>query len=106
MEIITVGLLVLPGNVEEIIFEGCLRPTAEYHYVRDESCVNGLPNFFLDVRENVPLGSSQYCEERMMDNGVSRDICFKNFTPGSVVAFRLVSLCACVHMFVGTCVCM
>lgn len=76
------------GMVEEILFEGTMRPIQDMHYTRDDKFINGLPNFSLEVREKVPFTSSEFCFENILDNSGQREVCFKNFKPGTVVAFR------------------
>ena len=63
--------------------------TTDYHYKRNSNVINGLPNYYLDVREHISVSSSQFC----FDSGPSsvdtkREVGFKNFTPGTVVALR------------------
>ena len=76
--------------VEEVLFEGNLKETTEYQYSKNKKIINGLPNYILDLREHIPLASSQFCEESPQDNETRWEVSFKNFTAGTVVAIRWV----------------
>ncbi|KAL8625730.1 hypothetical protein ACOMHN_044005 [Nucella lapillus] len=77
------------GTVEEVLFEGTLQERPERdRYAKNDKFVNGLPNYILDVQEHMAITSSQYCSENILDNNGLKEVCFKNFTPGTVVAFR------------------
>ncbi|PVD23275.1 hypothetical protein C0Q70_16541, partial [Pomacea canaliculata] len=76
------------GIVEEILFEGSIRKTSDAEYTPDNNFITGLPSFHIDVSEHIPMNLSRYCYERELDDGNTREISFKNFTPGTVVAFR------------------
>lgn len=82
--------MLLAGIVEEILFEGSIRKTSDAEYTPDNNFITGLPSFHIDVSEHIPMNLSRYCYERELDDGNTREISFKNFTPGTVVAFRYV----------------
>jgi len=75
------------GVLEEIIFETRLdMVNGKDAYHRDETFINGLPNYQLFFREHVvPALSDMITVHRAND---SLRIDFKNFVPGSVIAFR------------------
>ena len=77
--------------MEEVLFEGSLKETTEYQYVKNESTVNGLPNYYLNLREHISVASSDFCFETSMESDTKREVQFKNFTPGTVVALRWVA---------------
>ena len=78
--------------VEEVLFEGNLKETTEYQYSKNKKIINGLPNYILDLREHIPVASSQFCEDSSHDSETRWEVSFKNFTAGTVVAIRWVGL--------------
>ncbi|XP_070195748.1 glycogen debranching enzyme-like isoform X2 [Littorina saxatilis] len=75
------------GIVEEVLFEGCLRQKHGCEYTKDDKTINGLPNYYLEVREHVGLASSQYAFEQSKDNEL-KEVHIKNLVPGAVVAIK------------------
>ena len=71
------------------MFEGRLRETKDYMYEKSQNVVNGLPNYYLELRKNMPIKASEYCHEEICGDNL-RKVHFRNFTPGTVVVLRLV----------------
>lgn len=78
----------IQGEVQEVIFEGSLRQKSSCPYNKDDQVINGLPNYSLEIKERLPVSESNYATERMIDEQMTREISFRNFTPGTVIAFR------------------
>ncbi|XP_076440742.1 glycogen debranching enzyme-like isoform X2 [Babylonia areolata] len=74
------------GIVEEVLFEGTIRCSGDTPFSKDTNIINGLSNYTLEIREHIPIGSSQFCFES--ESHGAKEVGFKNFTPGTVVAFR------------------
>ena len=76
------------GKIEEIIVEAkTVKKCSAGSYKRDESFINGLPEFSVSVREHIALHESEMVELKEGGNAL-QEIDFINFPPGSVIAFR------------------
>lgn len=73
--------------MEEVLFEATLVETSGV-FTRNAKIVNGLPNYSLKIKEGFRLADSNYAWERLLDDDTTREISFKNFTPGTVIVFR------------------
>jgi len=84
------GFLTFTGTVNGILFEGRLVHVKGYKYVKNANYINGLPNYHLELREDVKLGDSKMVSISCLEEGIHHKslINFTKFTPGSVVAFR------------------
>lgn len=107
--------LTVQGVVEEIVFEatlshigvryficsfclffinlkyfrnGASKYTRFENFEEDESYINGVKEYFVEVREHIPVVDSQMLER--VDSGTANvtQLNFKNFKPGSVVAIK------------------
>ncbi|KAL8586750.1 hypothetical protein ACOMHN_061263 [Nucella lapillus] len=76
------------GVVDEVIFEGNLVRNNWKDFSKSESEINGLPNFFMELREQIHISRSHYCKEGRSEDGDSVKVFFSNFTPGTVVALQ------------------
>ncbi|XP_055887026.1 glycogen debranching enzyme-like isoform X1 [Biomphalaria glabrata] len=76
------------GMVDEIILEGRLHKSSQFEYKRNSDYINGLPDYYLQLREHFPVHESQVIRTRSLDDGQATEISFFNMTPGSVVAIK------------------
>ncbi|ESO94506.1 hypothetical protein LOTGIDRAFT_215487 [Lottia gigantea] len=77
----------IQGVIKEIILEGSMGVSHHYEYKQDKDYVNGLPDYFLTLRQNIKTEESQICNVHKNPDGTV-NISWKNLTPGSVIAFR------------------
>ncbi|KAK6188701.1 hypothetical protein SNE40_004828 [Patella caerulea] len=80
--------LVMQGTINEVIFEGRMGTTHHYEYKQDEEYVNGLPDYFLELKQHIRVEDSQICRVQPSPDGQNLEIFWKKLTPGSVIAFR------------------
>ena len=76
------------GAVEKILFEIQVCHTDDYKYTKDETYINGMPDFYLKLQENVPASMSKMVT--ITPHGSTSEVTFNTFTPGSVIAMRSV----------------
>lgn len=87
--------LCVPGVVEEIILEarlfhkGQTAKSTESDWAKDETYINGLKDFQLDIREHIQLYESDMVELTESGEKHVQEVEFTSFPPGSVVAFRV-----------------
>ena len=74
------------GNITDIVFEANFSETEGFQYEKNPSFINGLPNYFLEINEEVSISSSQLINIRKQ--GDTSVIEFRTFTPGSVVVVK------------------
>lgn len=78
----------LPGNIAEVLFEMRMTHKESNEYRRHQEYINGLPNYEMQVTQGLkPDQSKMIFVSNVDENGT--EIKFKNFTPSSVIAFRL-----------------
>ncbi|XP_067892976.1 glycogen debranching enzyme isoform X1 [Heterodontus francisci] len=82
----------IPGKIEEIVMEAMtvLRETDAYK--RDEHCINGLPQYTVDIKEHLQLNDSKIVKASVTSKDRSDyvyEIKFENFPPGSIIIFRV-----------------
>ncbi|CAL1548001.1 unnamed protein product [Lymnaea stagnalis] len=80
--------ITVQGNIDQVILEGRVQQAAQFVYKADKNYINGLPDYYLQLRENFPVSESQVISARLLDDGVTHEVSFINLTPGSVVAIR------------------
>ncbi|XP_060552915.1 glycogen debranching enzyme-like isoform X1 [Ruditapes philippinarum] len=80
----------LQGMVETILFEIQTLHTEAYEYTEDSDYINGLPDYYLKLQENIPPSLSKMVRVNVTGDGMCSLINFETFTPGSVIAFRCV----------------
>ncbi|XP_046327922.2 glycogen debranching enzyme-like isoform X1 [Haliotis rufescens] len=78
--------ITVEGIIEEIIFEGRMRSAKGYTYEENKEFINGLPEYYLELREHVKVEDSGMVKVKEL--GDKMEVSFASFTPGSVVAFR------------------
>ena len=88
MYYICIKTLCIIGEVTEILFEAKFRKTDGFTYEKNEQFINGLPNYYLDIQENVSLAGSKVVRPRLLEDGVKSEIGFTQLTPGSVVVVK------------------
>ena len=81
-------MYMFPGVIEKIFFEIQTCQTEEFEYVKDADYINGLPDYYLTMQENIPVALSTMIGMDIADHGMTSSVHFKTFTPGSVVAFK------------------
>ncbi|KAL4235669.1 hypothetical protein ACF0H5_004064 [Mactra antiquata] len=82
--------LTIQGVIENILFEIQTCHTDDYKYTKDEDYINGLPDYYLKMQENIPPSLSKMVAINTSDDGTCSVINFNTFTPGSVIAVRSV----------------
>ncbi|XP_059168911.1 glycogen debranching enzyme-like isoform X2 [Physella acuta] len=80
--------ITIQGKIEEIVLEGRMQHANQFSYKKDSDYINGLPDFYLPLREHFPVHESQIISVRTFDDGQTNEISFKNLTPGSVVVLK------------------
>ncbi|XP_035827253.1 glycogen debranching enzyme [Aplysia californica] len=81
--------ITVQGVINEVILEGKVRKSPQFTYKQDPDYINGLPEYYLKLRENFPVHESEMVLTRILQNGET-EISFRSLTPGSVIAFRCV----------------
>ncbi|XP_035027482.1 glycogen debranching enzyme isoform X3 [Hippoglossus stenolepis] len=83
----------IPGKIEEVVLEA---RTVERHagsYKMDDSYINGMPEYTVEIKEHIPLEESEVVKQaEVTSKGRSefvQEITFQKLTPGSVIAFRI-----------------
>ncbi|XDV47734.1 hypothetical protein PO909_017297 [Leuciscus waleckii] len=83
----------IPGKIEEVILEARTIERNAESYTKDETCINGLPNYTVVIREHVQLKDSEIVKQGdATTKGRSEfveEILFEKLTPGSVITFRV-----------------
>lgn len=75
--------------MDEIIFEAQLIYNEQMPvFISDDHYITGLSNYGLRIQENIQFSDSDLVELFESDDCGTQKIKFKNFLPGSVVAFR------------------
>ncbi|KAL5016234.1 hypothetical protein ScPMuIL_005823 [Solemya velum] len=80
--------LVIHGSLDEIILEGGLVHTEAYSYEKNPYFINGLPSYYLELRQHIKVEESKMIKVVISETG-EHSVHFVKFTPGSVVAFRI-----------------
>jgi glycogen debranching enzyme len=80
--------ITVQGIVQEVILEGKIKQTDKFLYKEDSDYINGLPNYYLQLRTHISAHESDIINTRVLDDGQTNEISFKNLTPGSVVAIK------------------
>ena len=78
---------ILSGHIDNIILEGRMKESQQFQYKRDSEYINGLPNYYLELRESFQPHESSMINIHTRSEG-ENEIHFKNFTPGSVIAVK------------------
>ncbi|KAH9488900.1 hypothetical protein Btru_058327, partial [Bulinus truncatus] len=76
------------GKIDEVILEGKLHHASQFVYKRDNNFINGLPNYYLQLREHFPIHDSQVIKSKSHSEGQATEISFSSLTPGTVVAIK------------------
>lgn len=80
--------IVIQGHIDKILFEGKMKESQQFQYKRDSDYINGLPNYYLELKESIQPHESSMINIHTLPDGFNNEIHFKNFTPGSVVAIK------------------
>lgn len=80
--------LFFTGRVKEVLFEGRVLEAKEFTYVKDTEYINGLPNYYLEMRQNFDPKQTKMVDITLSESGETTQISFKQFTPGSVVIIQ------------------
>lgn len=83
----------IEGTLDEIVLEACLSHDSTPYstpmsFKKDDGYINGLDEYRVAVREHLQLGDSQFVQQVDSGNAKILQLNFKNFKPGSVIAFR------------------
>ena len=65
-----------------------MKESQQFQYKKDSEYINGLPNYYLDLKESIQPDASSMISISTFPDGDNNEIHFKNFTPGSVVAIK------------------
>ncbi|KAB5586606.1 hypothetical protein PHYPO_G00003630 [Pangasianodon hypophthalmus] len=88
-----VSPLFIPGQINEVILEARTVERDTGPYVKDEKCINGMPEYTVELKEQLQLKDSQVVKQGdTTTNGGNefvQEIVFDRLTPGSMVAFRV-----------------
>ena len=76
------------GKVKQVLFEGRVLHAKEFKYEKDPDFINGLPSYYLDLKQNFDPKDSKMVDVTTVESGETVQISFKEFTPGSVIAFQ------------------
>ncbi|GFS37714.1 glycogen debranching enzyme [Trichonephila inaurata madagascariensis] len=85
----------LQGTIEEIILEGGLEPinhngtTLGPSVYIDDTHINGLSDFKLNLREHIQIYESEMIESAGLSEDGYNEIDFVHFPPGSVIVLRI-----------------
>ncbi|XP_051556347.1 glycogen debranching enzyme-like isoform X2 [Myxocyprinus asiaticus] len=83
----------IPGKIEEVVLEARTVERQAGHYRKDERSINGMPGYTVEIKEHIQLKDSTVVRQAgVTSRGCSeyvQEIVFKQFTPGSVIVFRL-----------------
>ncbi|GFU16736.1 glycogen debranching enzyme [Nephila pilipes] len=85
----------LQGTIEEIILEGGLEPvnhngtTLGPSVYIDDTYINGLTDFKLNLREHIQIYESEMIESAGLSEDGYNEIDFVHFPPGSVIVLRI-----------------
>ena len=84
--------LTVPGTVQEIVLEARLvkRSPDVGEFQKELRVINGLSSHVLEMRRHIQLGESKFCHLSSGSNGNIQEVVFNEFSPGSVIVFRLV----------------
>ncbi|XP_062848726.1 glycogen debranching enzyme-like isoform X2 [Trichomycterus rosablanca] len=89
----SVSPMYIPGQIDEVILEAQIVQRETDFYVKDEKCINGMPEYTVKLQEHVQIKDSQIAKlGDAKTNGCSeflQEIVFDQLTPGSVIAFRV-----------------
>ncbi|XP_015914684.1 glycogen debranching enzyme [Parasteatoda tepidariorum] len=83
------------GVIEEIILEGSLVPVNHSgvsigpNFKKDDVFINGLTDFELKLKENIPIYESEMVESAGATEDGYHEVDFIHFPPGSVIVFRV-----------------
>ncbi|KAJ8305918.1 hypothetical protein KUTeg_016463 [Tegillarca granosa] len=77
--------LTVHGSVEQVVFEGRVKTTKMFEYEKNSNIINGLPNYYLDLKKNISVNDSTMIKVAAQSTEISI-VSFENFTPGCVVA--------------------
>ncbi|XP_025834354.1 glycogen debranching enzyme [Agrilus planipennis] len=87
------------GILNEIILEATLnhisvksggsKYTKEENFEKDPKCINGLSNYYVDMRSHITLPQSEFLQSADSGNPNIIQLNFKNFKPGSIVAIKI-----------------
>ncbi|XP_029970686.1 glycogen debranching enzyme isoform X1 [Salarias fasciatus] len=83
----------IPGKIEEVVLEARTVERLAGSYEKDESFINGMPEYTVEIKEHIPLEQSTLVKKSdVTSKGRSefvQEITFQKLTPGSVIAFRV-----------------
>lgn len=80
--------LTVPGIVTEVILEARLiKKSPDFvEFEKQHGCINGMDSHVLDLRTNIPLEQSHFCQ--LVNQSSTQEVQFNEFCPGSIIAFR------------------
>lgn len=61
-----------------------------FDYNKDNDYINGLPGYYLEMKQNFEPLESKYVSFSSINGGEATEVTFKELTPGSVIAMQLV----------------
>lgn len=85
---VIINFMSVIGKVKKVLFEGRVLHAKEFKYEKDADFINGLPSYYLDLKQNFDPKDSKMVDVTTAESGETVHISFKEFTPGSVIAFQ------------------
>ena len=85
--------LKVDAELIEVELEAKLYKVKDQEFVQDDNIINGLENFFVDLRTHLDIKDARFVrlDDSNQDSAKTR-IELNNFPPGSVIAFRYLYL--------------
>ncbi|CAB1317683.1 unnamed protein product [Coregonus sp. 'balchen'] len=85
----------IPGKIEEVVLEARIIDRQAGTYKKCEKYINGMPEYTVEIKEHIQLKDSGVVKHAgVTSKGSSefvQEIVFERLTPGSVIAFRIMS---------------
>ena len=80
--------LYFAGKVLEVLIEARVREAKQFKYQEDTDFINGLPGFYLEMRQHFSPLESKMVDLTISETGKDTQISFKQLTPGSVLVLQ------------------